>query len=524
MTTRIRLLPGRFALSGSPLDLGSAVMFATIENGVVTAIAYGALPESDDDTLYLDLSRYEPPPLVGWYFSDVCQTFSETPPVIPAGDVAPPFTPGGLPPIPGTPEFPVPEVPEIDDQPALATLTQSFLSFHADGDAQLVASGASGGGDLVELDPRMRTVVRLRDICGIRLQAHVVSGGAVDLVLAYRNEDDEWEALSPLKTGPRVSCVAEGTYAGLFTNVDPIALDSSNVVTVCVRGEGSAVVGNVLALLLIKANAGACPVFAEDPAGCEISGTIAEENIERFEFASYAAFWSAADNGERRFSYTDLPSSEGAVGGLEAAPTLDESPTLRQTYRVIDSPAPSNLVLAFSPVSGGGMHRRAAIVWEGRIPSAFVAATDNGNPLGPTDYFSGIGILSIAGGAYNLLTIRNGTLYLEDNAGTSTVVTSLAAIADRDIRIVLAGTDDRAVGPGFGAACTIADACSPFEDPPTFASITTSASGAPADFTFAAILPIVNADITEDASLLTYRVYFVDDLELVGLGNPGEPI
>lgn len=524
MTTRIRLLPGRFALSGSRLDLGSAVMFATIENGVVTAIAYGALPESDDDTLYLDLSRYEPPPLVGWYFSDVCQTFSETPPVIPAGDVAPPFTPGGLPPIPGTPEFPAPEVPEIDDRPALATLTQSFLSFHADGDAQLVASGASGGGALVELNPRLRTVVRLRDICGIRLQAHVVSGGAVDLVLAYRNEDDEWEALSPLKTGPRVSCVAEGTYAGLFTNVDPIALDSSNVVTVCVRGEGSAVVGNVLALLLVKANAGACPEFAEDEAGCEVPDAIDDSLIERFAYSSYSAFWTAADNAEARFSFTDLPNTEGAVAGFESTPTLDGSPTLRQTYRVADSPSPNNLVLAFAPATGGTLHRRAAIVWEGRIPSAFVAATNNANPLGPTDYFQGIGLLSIAGGAYTLLTIRNGVLYLEDNNNSSTAVVALSAIADRDIRIVLAGVDDRAVGPGFGAACTIADACSPFVDPPTFASISSSASAIPADFTFAAILPIVEADIATDASLLTYRVYFTDDLETVGLGNPGDPI
>jgi len=267
--TRVRLLSGRVALNGAALDLGASVMFATITNNVVTAVAFGTLPANTGSMLYVDLSPYAVLPLIDWYFSDVCQTFSATAPVIPAGDIAPPYSPGTPPPIPGSPEYPLPEVPESDNPTPLAILGQAFLSFHADGVDSVTATGDTDATVLVEVSARYRTNVRLQDVCGLRLQAHVISAGDVDLVLAYYDDiEDEWIALSPAGSGPFVSCSVAGTYAGTFTNVDPLALLGDNIVSVCARGNASATVGNIVALLLMKVTEGECPDFVESVDGC----------------------------------------------------------------------------------------------------------------------------------------------------------------------------------------------------------------------------------------------------------------
>jgi hypothetical protein len=261
-TTALRLAPATIAVAGGVLDMGAAVMYATVDDGVVTAITYGLLPASTAELLYVDLSGYLPPdyPAVGWYFQQVCRTFSPNPPVIPAGDIAPPYTPGLPPPTPGDPNFPPSELPPVDDRPPLANTTPVWVSFHADGAEELVAAGGSG---YEEVDPRMRTLVRLIDVCAVRLQAHVVTGGSGSLYLCHYDPDLlEWVPLSAGGTGPSVPVAAAGTYAGLFVNPNP-ALSGDVLLNVCTRDGSGATVGNLLACFFVKSTTGVCVEFPE---------------------------------------------------------------------------------------------------------------------------------------------------------------------------------------------------------------------------------------------------------------------
>lgn len=302
-TTTMVLRQGTVMLTGGELGFGTKVMYATVEDGVVTAVTFGNLPSSTETIYYVDLSSYATQPAVGWYFSDVCQTFSALPPVIPAGDLAPPFTPGSPPPVPGDPDYPNPEIPTEDDPVPLASTAPVWISFHADAEQ---SATIAGGADYVEVDERMRTTVRINDVCAVRIQTHVITEDAgLQLFLCYRNELDEWEPLSVGKTGPSVTLAAADTVAGMIVNIDP-AIAGDTTVTVCAKGTGSAVVGNISGVFFFKTTDGVC-LEIEEGVGCGLQGF--PERGTDFSFADYDALY-AARNTDDLFTTWRAPTTE----------------------------------------------------------------------------------------------------------------------------------------------------------------------------------------------------------------------
>lgn len=112
---------GSFGISGFD--------YATIVNGVVTAITLGAssIPASTSTTLYIDITTYSPQPAVGYFYDELCDVFTPTPPTIPPGSIAPPVPPGGTyPPGAVLPPAVTPTIPPPDTMPV-------HVHFHADG-------------------------------------------------------------------------------------------------------------------------------------------------------------------------------------------------------------------------------------------------------------------------------------------------------------------------------------------------------------------------------------------------------
>lgn len=299
-------------LPAQALGLGGAgVMYATIEGGVVTAVNFGPLPTSTDDILYHNLTLYETFPEVGWYFSDICQTFSAFPPTIPAGDIAPPYTPGGTPPVPGDPNYPESELPPTDDPAPLANTAPVYLSFHADGAASFTVTGT---GPLEEVNPLMRSIVRIEDICAVRLHAMVDTPDAnLTLKLCFSTDDGvTWEELSPGKTGPRVPLGAAGAVVGTFLNVDP-AVSGDTLLGLCVEGSGTAILGNVFATLYVKTSDGLCIEINEG--GCELSvekPTYAEDWEDYATFGDWVS-WIVANEGSQSLFQVDEILGSGEI-------------------------------------------------------------------------------------------------------------------------------------------------------------------------------------------------------------------
>lgn len=511
-STIIRLGSGRLPLVARELDLGPEVMYATVVDGRVTAVLFGELPASDDTTLYVDLSRVEPLPAVDDYFADVCQTFSSVPPVIPAGDSAPPFTPGSPPPTPGGPEYPVPELDPADDLPVFAPTAFQWLSFHADGADPFPAVGTGAG--LEEVDPRLRTIVNVSEVCAVRLQAHVVTEDALDLVLCYRNDLDEWEELSPAKTGPKVSLSAAGTYAGLSTNVDP-TLSGDVLLSLCVRGSGTASLGNVLARFAGKTGPGVCVELEEPVPTCDVPGVVDPDLLDDFTgYANYAAFWARADAGADVYSYTDLPSTPGAVSALEAFPGGPWVAGLRVTYRTADAPDPSNQVVAFNPPAATDV----AMVWQGVIPAGVDFDEYASSPLvsSSTDNAKGYTLMTLRNSRISAsVVLRAGKIILEDQAGgVATVVgADISAYAGDPVQIILQVTD-RSGGPT--AYLYLDPACHAPAEATHMGNIGVSAGGAGTNMTFAALNPVVSVDLAADVDFFTGQIYFTDDPDSIG--------
>jgi len=273
-------------------------MVATVVEGIITVITFGLVPSSTATIYYVDLSRYGTPPQVGWFFNDDCQTFSSTAPVIPVGDIAPPYTPGGTPPSPTSPDYPERELPDLDQGPEpFADTVPMSVAFHADAATSATVTGT--GATYVEVASRMRTRLDVRDICAVRLHAHVsAANAALTLVLCASVDDGTtWLPLSPAGTGPQLPLGATGTLVGLFTNIDP-AYAGNVLVNVCVQGDGTATIGNLYAWFFVKSSEGVCIPIDEPSGGCGLFGTA---NLGRsfIDYADYAAL------------VTDLP-----MGGL----------------------------------------------------------------------------------------------------------------------------------------------------------------------------------------------------------------
>lgn len=435
-TTTIRFRPGRLSLVARALDLGPEVMYAEIVDGRVVAVLFGVLPESTDETLYVDVSGVAPTPEVDDYFSDVCQTFSPVPPVIPAGDAAPPFTPGSPPPDPGGPDYPNPELDPEDDLPIFAPTAPVWISFQADGSAPLAVVGTGAG--LEEVDEKLRTIVNLTDVCAVRLQAHVVTGDALELVLCYRNELDEFEELSPGKTGPKVDLSAAGTYAGLSTNVDPI-VSGDTLLTVCVRGTGTASLGNVLARFSVTTGPGVCVELLEPVDGCSIEVTDPAEG-DNFQTYTSGSDFVASRNGDLyqggdSADYWAIDTGvvlEGQAQSLRGTFPAGETSFVRSGYYESLFPSP--------------LSKEIAVKWVGEIEAGWVSDEQTGIA------FTGAGgtVLcelsviadSFDGATYVQLMARAGRIYLQSGSAEVDIEEDVIAMADltgRPIQIVIHG-------------------------------------------------------------------------------------
>lgn len=278
---------GSFVLTGKAAGLRApgGVSWAEIVGGVVVAVSSGsAVPTSDSTTIYSNLSGVSPTPSVGWYFSEICQTYSAAAPTIPPGDVAPPYPPGGTPPTPGDPTYPTGPGDDGGTAPP-AFLVPSLIAFHADREAAIsVASCPSAS---TELSTKLRTAFDLTDCCLIRLQADVeteVTGALLTLKYSL-DAGATWTILSAGGTGPTVTVATAGDQRGTFLNIDPAAMGDVLLSVFVSGGDGATTLelGNVAALCYLKANEGDCAVVTET-SECGI-----EAGVNSQDFALYAS-------------------------------------------------------------------------------------------------------------------------------------------------------------------------------------------------------------------------------------------
>ncbi len=441
-------------------------MYATIEASIVTAITFGLLPSSDDVTYYVNIAGIDPEPLVAWYFNDDCQTFSATPPVIPAGEISPPYTPGGTPPVPGDPGYPPTELDPTDDPGPLASTSPFWISFHADGVASVAVAG---GADYAEVSTLMRTIVRIQDICAARLQAHIATADALLTLYLCASLDGgtTWEPISAGGTGPKLTLGALGTLAGSFLNVDP-ALDGDVMVNVCTKGSGSAVVGNVLACFYVKTTDGLCIEISEG--GCAVP---AADFIEDFSAADadmtalLARLYlgaSALDN-----------VTNDAYALLDAATKYNGNPTLACTYPGVGfDPAPLIFMkMPFQPYNVYGdypddiLYQFARVALPADTGSGVISGSKAGFILG---YYGANSSNSVS------VSIRNGRWRRDEYNGITAVNTATdlgdaSAFVGRENDLLMVfgwknvwlGSERQLVADGFTMQFYAGPACEPME-------------------------------------------------------------
>jgi hypothetical protein len=198
LTWRQRASGGVFTLNGQAVNFiaPGSVSYATIVDGRVTAVSAGSLPASTLTTYYHVLLGGDPVPAVGDYFSDVCGTFSATAPVIPAGDIAPPYTPGGTPPDPDDPDYPEDEIPPEDDQDIRSHVLPDLITWAADADGLLTISAVPIA--VTSLGDKYHLAYDFTEVCYMRLQAEVITPASAGAVLklqyydATQDPGEEW--------------------------------------------------------------------------------------------------------------------------------------------------------------------------------------------------------------------------------------------------------------------------------------------------------------------------------------------
>ncbi len=272
-----------------------AVDYATIVAGRVTAVTLAAvsLPASDATTLYHNLAGYDPYPEVADYFEEQCQTFSTAPPVIPIGEIAPPYPPGSEQPNPSDPEFPEEEdggEPQYPP-PNVVDVPLSFHANHAD-----VLTVAAVPADLAEIDVTLRTRMLLFNCCRARVETYVVTPlEGAELWLCWIDPiGPTLRPLSRLETGPSVDV---GTGAGgaesAFYNVHPDAIGDVTLTLATKGGDGasSLVLGNTLAILGLKTEDGArCIELEEEAEDCALP-----ESMEAIDFGAFDTLSDVSD-------------------------------------------------------------------------------------------------------------------------------------------------------------------------------------------------------------------------------------
>jgi hypothetical protein len=303
--------------------------YATIENGRVTAVTFGAstLPESTTTILYWDVTDLDPQPAVTWFFSEPCNEFSATPPRIPPGEVAPPFQPGGDPPDPDDPLTPEVEEP---GPPRIAELAYHLTAFHASGPDTITF----GGDDPEqEVTPRWRTTVNFANTCGVRIQAHVVTENDVRLIVKGSIDGGvTWEYLNVEYEGPFLKIVESGEAVGPFVNIDEDFADGDVLVSVFARtgSSTSVTLGNVHLMHAIRVDDAECPIY-EIVEECAAPAAMLVDDLSSY--ASWSAFYAAVNPSAPAFnagvwSNIGFDATENSPARLDFTNTFNGNPTL----------------------------------------------------------------------------------------------------------------------------------------------------------------------------------------------------
>jgi len=170
------------------------ISYAVIVAGRVVSIGYGPQPDSTTSTLYFSLVGVSPTPAAGWYYSDVCSTFSEAAPTVPAGDIVPPFTGGGGPADDGGGGVDGGGGPPDEEDPDIRShVLPDLITWAADADGLLTIDAVP------ELETSLGNKYHLAydftEVCYLRLQAEVItpsSAGAVLKLQYYDTTLEEW--------------------------------------------------------------------------------------------------------------------------------------------------------------------------------------------------------------------------------------------------------------------------------------------------------------------------------------------
>lgn len=300
----------------APAGTGS-VDYAEVIDGRVVGIYTGPLPVSTSEVLFIDLTEYAITPGVDWYWSEICQTFSETEPTVPPGDIVPPWSK----PKDGTNGKDGTDGAEGGEGPIPLAFTMPVLiPFHADGGNGLTITNVPVA--LTEVTPRMRTAYDLTDVCAIRLQCDVRTAASAELVLQYSTDNGAtWapvgDPIDYSAEGPFVRISSTGDQRGAFLN--PVE-DARTEVLLSIfsrNGNGSSdpVVGNLGALCYTKTSSGACSLIETEVENCPVLAAVSllGWGLLSDNFATAFAYGLYTGNGLVLYACTDDTSS--VVGG-----------------------------------------------------------------------------------------------------------------------------------------------------------------------------------------------------------------
>jgi hypothetical protein len=172
-----------------------------------------------------------------------------------------------------------------------------------------------------EISVSLRTAYDLFDVCGLRLQAQVLSPGSADAVLELRYSLDggaTWDLASAGGTGPSLPLVAAGAISGALVNVAPLAAADVLLSVFVSGGDGSTVatIGSLNLFAQVAATrTGVCPEY-EELNGCPPTPAVA---FMEFAYPTLAAFYADLPLNDGLFAYWSGDSTNTARQFLDTA-------------------------------------------------------------------------------------------------------------------------------------------------------------------------------------------------------------
>jgi len=387
-------------------NAGPDVTYAVVVGGIVQSVETGPLPPNSGSQYNHVIGDDDVVPDVGWYFNDVCGTFSEDPPTIAPGDIAPPYVPGTNPPVPGAPDYPLPELPPLDDSAAaqVSAVLPTVVTFQTDATTTFTVSVPDTE---TPLDTRFHHALDLGRVCGVRLQVRVltaVPGARLRAEMSIGGESG-WGPLGTLddEDGPYVTLGSVGYQRGDLFEV-PEGGDSVIRLVVENGGNANVTLGAVSMLLYMRTDASLpCPQLtgctpelefpvlaaARGPA----SGALARENFRTFcdrnwrdvMFENRSRWWTGGPTW-----WNDILSKDTKRDQNRVIRNTDDSVRALLTTPMSSDPYPNDCFL-------GGIN--SAIVWTREV-TQYIRAGQPGDFLPGFYGLSGMNIDSSSGTNY----------------------------------------------------------------------------------------------------------------------------